>query len=403
MIEYNNNSYIQLNRSISIVTKLIDKPEDKKLHTDYRFIFVISGNAKILLNEKEYNIKANDLLYITPYSITEIISLDEELNFLVLSYNKMYISKIINSILSIDKLFIDFENSTLISVKGKEGYKIKKILLEIRKEIGDDNELEVVDKFPKNIYSELFIVSKFLEFLVVISRNFKENKDEVRYSESQMLIRYIYAHSNEKLTINKLATIFFMSESTVRKYISEFSDLTFNELLYKIRLSKTEDLLLYTNLSLDEIANVSGFVDGSHITKIWNMNKNLTPSLYRNMYKESLSIIDEEDKKKIFDIINYMNNMYMEDLKIEEISNKFSISEIKINKLLLAYVDRNFNTYLNSIRINAACKFLLETELSIIDICFKVGYNNVKTFNNNFSKNKNMTPTKFRELKLKLK
>lgn len=76
----------------------------------------------------------------------------------------------------------------------------------------------------------------------------------------------------------------------------------------------------------------------------------------------------------------------MQDIKIEQLSKKYDISEIKINKLLLSYVDRNFSTYLNHIRINKACELLINTDTPIIDICFEVGYNNIKSFNNNFKK-----------------
>lgn len=167
----------------------------------------------------------------------------------------------------------DMENIGLIKLEGKVAIKIKKILLEIRNEIGDNNILQVNDNLFKDNYSNLFIISKFIEFLVIISRNLDNKIEKKVHSDEQTLIKYMFAHCNEKLTINKLATIFFMSESTVRKYIYKFSELTFNELLYKMRLQKTEDLLLYTELNLDEIANLSGFVDGSHIIKIWNMKK----------------------------------------------------------------------------------------------------------------------------------
>ncbi|WP_156299263.1 AraC family transcriptional regulator [Streptobacillus canis] len=401
---FSDNTFNQSKRAVSIVTKLIDEIGDKTIHTTHRFAFVVSGIGKIKLNEVEYTIKENSLISISPWSTTEITEVKKNINVLIFSYNKSYISRIVNHIRPeyID-IFNNIEKLGEVDLDGREGTKIKKILLEIRAEIGDDNILECVDQFMAEAYSEIFIISKFLEFLVVISRNSNKigHNDETGYSEAQLLIKYIHAHSNEKLTINKLALIFFMSESTVRRYIEEFTDLTFNELLYKIRLSKTEDLLLYTNLSLDEIANMSGFVDGSHITKIWNMKKNMTPTAYRNMYRESFAAFNEEDKKIIFDIINYINNEYMQDINLEQISKKYNLSETKINKLLLSYVDRNFSTYLNHIRINKACELLINTEIPIIDICFEVGYNNIKSFNNNFKKNKNMTPTCFREYQKK--
>lgn len=126
--------------------------------------------------------------------------------------------------------------------------------------------------------------------------------------------------------------------------------------------------------------------------------KNTTPSAYRTIYRSSFNTFTEEDRALAFKIINYIMENYMKEISIESVAEIFKISEVKVNKLLLLYVDRNFSTYLNYVRINKACEFLENTEESIIDICFKVGYNNIKTFNNNFSKNKNMTPTTFKTM-----
>lgn len=396
--KYNTYSEIIGNRSISIVTNFVEEKNKKIIHTEHRFIFLLSGYGKIKINEKEFEITKNTLISISPWTITEIIDVKEALNFIIFTYNKLYISKIINDIVETEKnIFLDIEDNNIYRFDDKVGENIKNILLDIREEIGDDNILELVDNYQNESFANILIVSKFLEFLVIVSRKKKYNEKINHINESESIIRYIYSHSNEKLTINKLATIFFMSESSVRKHITDFTGLNFNDLLFKIRLSRTEDLLLYTKMTLDEIANIVGFVDGSHITKIWNMKKDISLKQYRNMYQQSFNIFSKEEQKIVFQIINYIENNYAEEIKIEEISKKFNVSEIKINKLLLAYVDRNFSTYLNYIRINKACEMLSNSNKSVIDICFEVGYNNIKTFNNNFSKNKGINPTNYRK------
>lgn len=385
-------------RPITISTKIIEE-NSTFVHTNCKFIFVLDGIGRIKVNEKEYEIKKNLFINITPWTLVEIYNIKKAINCITLSYNRMYISRIINNINSKDsKIFQEIDKFEAIKLCHKSSIKITKLLLELRYEIGDENIVEIDDYDVEDNFSCLLELTKFIEILILISRDLAHNHQKPEFSIGQAIIKYIFAHSSEKLTIVKLATIFFMSESTVRKYIENFSNLTFNELLYKIRLQKTEELLLYTNMSLDEIAKISGFVDGSHITKIWNMKKNMTPSAYRTIYRSSFNTFSEEDRILAFNIINYIMENYMIEISIEVIAEKFNISAVKINKLLLLYVDRNFSTYLNYVRINKACELLEKTDDTIVDICFKVGYNNIKTFNNNFSKNKNMTPTKFKTM-----
>jgi AraC-like DNA-binding protein len=55
--------------------------------------------------------------------------------------------------------------------------------------------------------------------------------------------------------------------------------------------------------------------------------------------------------------------------------------------------------YVNRLRINLACQMLMNNEqLSITDICFEVGFNNISNFNRQFLMLKGMAPSRFKGL-----
>lgn len=395
---YSSDSITRYNeeKSISIQARILENNKEC-LYISDKLLYIIEGKAKMKINNREYSIEKATIVIISPYSIVEIFDIEKPLNYIILSYNKLHLKNILNNINNTDMKIFDIVNKYDISKLNYEyANKVKKIMLEIREEIGDESILELdIDK-DKDKLTTLKVVIKIVELLIEITRNLNSKKQKTSLSLSQTIIKYIYAHSSEKLSIMKLATIFFMSEAEVREHIDKFSSLTFKEILYKIRLQKTKELLLYTELNLDEIAETVGFVDGSHITKIWKLKKNMTPAVYRQIYKTSLFNITKEDKNVAFEIIDYLINNYNKELDVQNISKLFGLNEIKLNKLLLLYVDKNFNSFLNYTRINKSCELLLNTNKSIIDICFLVGYNNIKTFNNNFKKYKNITPTEFK-------
>ena len=379
---------------ISIQIKVVESNQNF-LHTGDKFIFILDGEANICINKNEYTIKKNDIINITPWTVIEINNVVKPINYIVLSYNRLYLKKILDNINKGLNIFDIIDKYELIKLDAKSGLEVKKKLLEIREELGDENILELAE-YNQDKFTEISVIIKIVSMLIKISRSVNSEEQKSEFSMGQTLIKYIYAHSSEKLTVMKLATIFFMSEAKVRKYIESFSTLTFNELLYKIRLQKTEELLLYTDLNLEEIAQISGFVDGSHITKVWNMKRNMTPASYRQMYKSSFITTTEEDKNLAFEIINYIKSNYYNPIDIYETAKKYGVNEVKVNKLLLLYVDRNFSSFLNYTRINKACEMLKTSNENIVDICFNVGYNNIKTFNNNFIKYKHITPTEFK-------
>ena len=57
-----------------------------------------------------------------------------------------------------------------------------------------------------------------------------------------------------------------------------------------------------------------------------------------------------------------------------------------------------FVQYVNALRIELACQHLTQDDLTITEICFEVGYNNVSNFNRQFLGIKAMPPSKFRSL-----
>ena len=55
--------------------------------------------------------------------------------------------------------------------------------------------------------------------------------------------------------------------------------------------------------------------------------------------------------------------------------------------------------YVSRLRINLACQMLMnEAAMSVTDICFAVGFNNLSNFNRQFLRRKGMPPSRFRAL-----
>ena len=58
-----------------------------------------------------------------------------------------------------------------------------------------------------------------------------------------------------------------------------------------------------------------------------------------------------------------------------------------------------FVQYINSLRIELACQHLSQADLTVAEICYEVGFNNVSNFNRQFLAVKGMPPSKFRALR----
>jgi AraC-like DNA-binding protein len=61
-------------------------------------------------------------------------------------------------------------------------------------------------------------------------------------------------------------------------------------------------------------------------------------------------------------------------------------------KLFYSYID-----FLNEVRVGYACSLLIETEKTVLDICYESGYNTMANFHKQFLKIRKLTPLQFRK------
>jgi hypothetical protein len=398
----------------SFDVEYLEEPVKPVIHNIPKLLFFTEGIGRIRIYNKEFNIVPNTLLMIFPWEIVEIIQVEKPLAIMKISYNSVFNNLILNSLnrykKSKNNIFSLIKKIPVVYFNKIEAKTIKNIFYEIKNEVGLESlsdfkpffDIKKEDKVAKEDFdlSTVYVTNKLTELIILIAKkNIQEerNLDKKEEEEEENIVKYIYAHLNEKLTLNKLSVIFFMSESAISKYLEEVTGFMFNDLLRHMRISKALNLLVYTDLNIEEIAHLVGFVDGAHISKLCSKHLKMSPNKYREKYKDIYQIFSEKEQKLVSDIINYIYENYTKELSINEVTEKFNITDIKLNKILMSYSGKRFIEFLNGLKIDKACEMLLTTDKSVVDISFELGFNTVKTFNNNFSKLKNMAPTDFRK------
>ena len=397
----------------SFDVEYLEEPVKPVIHNIPKLLFFTEGTGKIKIYNKEFDIVPNTLLMIFPWEIVEITQVEKPLAMMKISYNSVFNNFILNSLnrykKSKNNILSLIKKIPVVYFNKIEAKTIKNIFYEIKNEVGLESlsdfkpffdirkeENPTKDEFD---LSTVYITNKLTELIILIAKkNIRDEKCANKTEDSDTnIVKYIYAHLNEKLTLNKLSVIFFMSESSISKYLEEVTGFMFNDLLRHMRISKALNLLVYTDLNIEEIAHLVGFVDGAHISNLCSKHLKMSPNKYREKYKDMYQIFNEKEQQLVSDVIKYIYEHYTKELTINHVTEKFDITDTKLNKILMAYSGKRFIEFLNALKIDKACEMLLTTDKSVIDISFELGFNTVKTFNNNFSKLKNMSPTDFRK------
>lgn len=103
-----------------------------------------------------------------------------------------------------------------------------------------------------------------------------------------------------------------------------------------------------------------------------------------------------KDKKRIEKAYRYILENYQNKILLHDVANVASMSDTAFSTFFSKTVRKSFSTFLLEYRIERACKLLRESNLSISDICFAVGFGDIPYFNRTFKKTMGESPSKYR-------
>jgi len=125
-------------------------------------------------------------------------------------------------------------------------------------------------------------------------------------------------------------------------------------------------------------------------------------SISSNQYpyqKLNVGNIADEDAQKIIKYI--AENYQREDLNSEAMQKELGMTENKIATIFKTSLNTTSKKYLNTIRLQEACRLLEETDRQISDIAYIVGYTNIPHFNRVFKEYQGCSPNEYRKNLLK--
>lgn len=379
--------------------EVVSSPTTPLIHPMSRLWLINEGEGTLLLNDKEYTLKKGTLVSVLPWQITDIVKVKSSLQFFVIAYYFDNINEIIKAFHNPNSIQALFK-TPVISFDSQNYEQIHHLFLQIKEEIHTQSQLHTGSDSDFTLeargLSNLSITNKLLEILVLFIRAGRTMPTASPSIEASEIFHFLYTHLNEKITLSMLSQKFYMSESAISSYIKKKTGLSFFDLLNEMRVGKTINYLLYTDFTLEELAEILGFVDSAHISKVFLARIGMKANDFRKTYQSIGDKCNIKDRQVYYAIVSYIYRHYAENLHPKTVSERFGISPKELNRILLFQVEMNFNDFLNFIRINRASELLLETDKSILTIALEVGYNTDKTLSRNFLRFRSMTPGNFR-------
>ncbi len=112
--------------------------------------------------------------------------------------------------------------------------------------------------------------------------------------------------------------------------------------------------------------------------------------------KMSLTDVKSVSSHALKTVVNYCARNFSRDLSLSILEEDLHISKYYISHLFSMKLKVRFNDYINSLRINDACRQLRQTDKTVTEISECVGFNTLRTFNRAFVRQIGMSPSEYR-------
>ena len=160
--------------------------------------------------------------------------------------------------------------------------------------------------------------------------------------------------------------------------------------IYSLTFSRNNNPLITFVLALEILFILLSFTVTYVIKKISEKKQTITIT-----YKAIENKTSESSKSDFIDFIN--NNFQNSQITLDFLSSETGVSQRRITNDIQNQFGCNFKTYINRLRINESKRLLLEKELNIGEIAYKVGFNNQSHFNRVFKSELQISPTEYRD------
>jgi AraC-like DNA-binding protein len=104
------------------------------------------------------------------------------------------------------------------------------------------------------------------------------------------------------------------------------------------------------------------------------------------------------DNSRVMKVKRYIDLNYAGDVSLPVLADIAGMTPPSLSRFFRMSTGRTVKDYIAEVRLGAAARLLVDTQLNIADICERSGYGNLSNFNRIFKARRGLTPKAFREL-----
>jgi len=243
----------------------------------FGMILVLSGNAKISLDYKTYQINSDKLAFIIPTHVFRISEMSSDFNARFLVMDKSLIEEITREKKG-SYNYISFKKNPIISLTSNEKANIEEALIVLRVKIRLDSHLyhrEVVHNAISGLLLEL------LNILV------PKNKGQVHVTHTRQedivdrFLKLLSEHAREQHQLSFYADKLFITAQYLSLVLKIHTGKSGSKWINEALMLEAKKLIKTPQATIQEVAYALNFSDQSTFGKFFKKSMGISPLLYR--------------------------------------------------------------------------------------------------------------------------
>ena len=103
------------------------------------------------------------------------------------------------------------------------------------------------------------------------------------------------------------------------------------------------------------------------------------------------------DSRRVQRVQKYVAEHYQENIRLNTLADMVGMTPVAFSRFFRLRTGKTLSDYIIDIRIGFASRLLVDSVMSIAEICYECGFNNLSNFNRMFKRKKGCAPKEFRE------
>ena len=234
----------------------------------YLFLLVTEGSGHVTSGSSEYSLKKGDGIFADCHLPWSHESTRDFWSLAWIHFNGATMP-------AIYRKFLERSGSPLFSLKQPAWYQ------------------SLLDTIYETAHSESYVrdmelhqdLSRLLTSIMKDCWNEERELFSPGQSERLQAVReYLRTHYAEKISLDDLASRFFINKYYLTRVFRSQYDRTISDYVFELRLARAKQLLRFSPLSLDEISRQCGFYDLAYFSRQFKKAEGISPSAFRRQW-----------------------------------------------------------------------------------------------------------------------